>query len=158
MGRKRASLKKKTAARPAAKKRSPAKKPAKKSSAKRNATVAVDAATLREELQEARAELARIAGEENHARRDLEAQVSAARAVEERLRNELEAMRVDLRTALADLEIARADQARTEGKLLQALRELRGVRESERLAAHASADIRDKLLDLEREIEELRNK
>jgi len=156
MARKRAPLKKKTAVRPSARKKSVAKKPARKSSLKRSATVSVDASTLGEELQEARAELVRIAGEENHARRDLESQVSAARTVEERLRNELEAMRMDLRTALADLEIARADHARAEGKLLDTLRELQGVRESERLAAHSSADIRDRLLDLERELEALR--
>src|SRR4051812_38934039 len=158
MARKRAPLKKKTAVRPAARKKSAAKKPANKSSLKRSATVSMDASTLREELQEARAELARIAGEENHARRDLEAQVSAARTVEERLHNELEAMRMDLRTALADLEISRADQVRVEGKLLDMMRELQSVRESERLATHASADIRDRLLDLERELEELRRK
>jgi chromosome segregation ATPase len=116
----------------------------------------VDRVALEEELAEARAQLARIASEENSARRDLETQVSIARSVEERLTRELEALRVDLRTALADLEIARADHQRAETKLLDALRTLAEVRESERLATHASADARERLVDLGREIDRLR--
>jgi hypothetical protein len=155
MARKVAMKKKKPAARKMSPKQAAVKKPKKKSGSKRTSPISNDAAAVREELAEARAELARIAGEENHARRDLEAQVSAARSIEDRLRNELEAMRVDLRTALADLEIARADHARAEGKLLDTMRELQSERVNERLAAHASADIRDRMLDLEREIERL---
>ena len=63
---------------------------------------------LQEELQAALGELARIASDENSARRDLEAQISAARSREDALRRELEAVRMDLRVALADLEIARS--------------------------------------------------
>ena len=59
-------------------------------------------ASLREELSAARAELARIASEESHARHELEKRVSSAASLEERLRAELEAVRLDLRTALAD--------------------------------------------------------
>lgn len=115
-----------------------------------------DRGALVEELDEARAQLARIAGEENNARRDLQAQVSRGRTVEESLRRELQAMRIDLRTALADLEISRADHARAEAKLLEALHELRAARESERLAAHATGDMRDRLLDAEQENERLK--
>ena len=116
-----------------------------------------EVSTLKEELAEARAELARIANVENVARRDLETQSSLGRTVEERLRSELEALRVDLRTALADLEIARADHQRSEMKLIEAIRELTTARENERLAAHSSADARDRLLDLERENKRMRD-
>ena len=135
-----------------------ARKPAPKKSPKRiRATLStIDIDELKEELAVARAELARIAGEENHARRDLESQVWRGRTVEERLRDELEATRVDLRTALADLEIARADHQRAEAKLLEAQRELAAARESERLAAHSTADARDRQLDLEQENARLR--
>ncbi|MFI5290031.1 MAG: hypothetical protein ACHQ17_10300, partial [Polyangia bacterium] len=101
--------------------------------------------TLREELAEARAELARIASGENSARRDLEARVSAASSLEERLRAEQEALRVDLRTALADLEIARADLNRAVERAQAALRETADARESERLATHASDAAREQL-------------
>jgi hypothetical protein len=117
----------------------------------------MDEATLKEELVEARTELARLASGENSARRNLEAQSSLGRSVEERLRAELEAMRVDLRTALADLEISRADHRRSEAKLIEAIRELSTARENERLAAHASADSRDRQLDLERENQRMKD-
>jgi chromosome segregation ATPase len=115
-----------------------------------------DLTTVREELAEARAELARIASGENTARRDLEARVSAASSVEERLRAELEEMRMDLRTALAELEITRADQERAESRLGALVTELDGLRESERLATHASTDAGERLRDLRGENETLR--
>jgi hypothetical protein len=145
---------KKTPNKPAAKKPAAKKLTAKK----RLPFLAVDdMATLKEELGEARAELARIASGDNSARRNLEAQSSLGRTVEERLRAELEAMRTDLRTALADLEIARADQLRAEAKLIDGIRELQAARENERLATHASADARDRLLDLERENQRMKD-
>jgi hypothetical protein len=124
---------------------------------KRLPFLAVDEiATIKEELAEARAELARIANVEVSARRDLETQSSLGRSLEERLRAELEAVRVDLRTALADLEIARADHQRSETKLIDVVRELATAHLNERQAAHAAADARDRQLDLERENERLR--
>lgn len=115
-----------------------------------------DVATLREELVEARAELARIASEENTARRVLEAKISAAESLEARLRAELEAVRVDLRTALADLEIARADSQRAEAKVEQARRDLAELRESEKISAHAADAAREQLVELRQEVERLR--
>jgi chromosome segregation ATPase len=148
---------KKASPKRAAKRPKAKKKPTPKRTAKPTAKASADdLATLREELDEARAELARIATEENSARRTLEMQSSLGRSVEERLRAELEAIRTDLRTALADLEIAQADHDRAESKLIEAVRELSTARENERLAAHASADARDRLLDLERENQRLR--
>jgi hypothetical protein len=147
------------AARPTAKaKAKPAKKP---SAAPRVKTpppliTADELATLREELAEARAELARIASEENVCRRDLEAQVSVAQSVEERTKDELEAMRTELRTALADLEIAHAGEARYESRLLLLAREVGELKEAERRAAHASVDASERLLGLQAENEALR--
>jgi chromosome segregation ATPase len=112
--------------------------------------------TLREELAEARAELARIASGENSARRDLEARVSAASSLEERLRAEQEALRVDLRTALADLEIARADLNRAVERAQAALRETADARESERLATHASDAAREQLATVRAQLERTR--
>jgi hypothetical protein len=132
-------------------------KPKSRATPKTSVSAVDELREVKEELAEARAELARIAGEENHARRDLVTQVSLGRSVEERLRDELEAVRIDLRTALADLEIARADHQRAEAKLLDALREASTARENERLASHASADTRDQLLDLQRENERLQH-
>ncbi len=134
----------------------PKAKPKAKPRAKPAARASEELTTLREELDEARAELARIASGENTARRDLESRSSSARSFEERLRLELEAMRVDLRTALADGEITRADQARAEHKLQLTLAELDGSRESERLATHASTNARERLHDIRAENETLR--
>jgi hypothetical protein len=107
-------------------------------------------ALLREELEAARRELARIGSVENHARRDLEAQALAQDSVEQRLRAELDAVKLDLRTALAELEIARAAEARAVERAVRLGRELEEARASERRAQHALDVARDQLVDLQR--------
>ena len=155
------SQKSKQAKRPPAGKARPAPKPTPRKVApkrSRASSTSADAiATLREELDEARAELARVASDENVARRDLEARVSSAHSVELRLRQELEALHVDLRTALADLEIVRADRMRAEHKIEAAARDSADARESERLATHASDHARDQMLELRDELDKLRH-
>ncbi len=103
----------KRATKPAAKKQRPSLKTPRravvlKAPAMKAARIGEQVNLLQEELQAALGELARIASDENSARRDLEAQVSAARSREDALRRELEAVRMDLRVALADLEITRS--------------------------------------------------
>jgi DNA repair exonuclease SbcCD ATPase subunit len=107
-------------------------------------------ALLREELEAARRELARIGSVENHARRDLEAQALAQDSVEQRLRAELDAVKLDLRTALAELEIARAAEARAVERAMRLGKELEEARASERRAQHALDVARDQLVDLQR--------
>ena len=143
--------------RAAPKKRAPAKKPAKRSPAPRRASANdEDLAIALEELEEAHTELARIALDENTAKRQLESKVSAAVSTEERLRREMEEIRVDLRTALADLEIERAATARERERVLQLQHDLAEARESERLAAHASDRAREQTEALKAELEKLR--
>jgi len=113
-------------------------------------------AELREELEAARGELARIASEENHWRRDLDARITAQSTVEERLSAELEAVRIDLRTALAELEIAHANERRADQRLGIATRELAEAREAERRAEHASDSALDELHRLRAEVARLR--
>lgn len=148
-----ASKKSKKSPRP--KKRAATKRPAKRATARRSATDE-DLAIALEELEAAHTELARIASGENTAKRELEANVSAAVSTEERLRREMEAMRVDLRTALADLEIERAATARERERVLQLQHDLAEARESERLAAHASDRAREQTEALKAELEKLR--
>jgi chromosome segregation ATPase len=114
-----------------------------------------DLSALREELDAARAELARIASDENHWRRDLDAQISAQSTHHERLRGELEAVRIDLRTALAELEIARANEKRAEQRFITATRELSEAREAERRAEHASDSVQDELHQLRNQVQSL---
>jgi hypothetical protein len=111
---------------------------------------------LIEELGAARQELRRIASEENQIRRELEAALSNERNATERMRQELEAVRLDLKTALADLEISR-NEAQREGTRAQTLtRELAASRETQRLAEHAANTTREELFELRRELERLR--
>jgi hypothetical protein len=115
------------------------------------------AATLREELQEARAELARLALGENLARRRLQDESSTACSVEQRLREELEALHVDLRTAQAELEIAHAGRLRAVLKADSVANAAQAALEAERLASHASDHVRDRMLTLRGEIDRLRH-
>jgi hypothetical protein len=141
----------------APKKRAAPKKPATRAPAPRRASANdEDLAIALEELEEAHAELARIASGENTAKRELESKVSAAVSTEERLRREMEEIRVDLRTALADLEIERAATARERERVLQLQRDLAEARESERLASHASDRAREQTEALKAELEKLR--
>jgi len=107
-------------------------------------------ALVREELEAARRELARIGSVENHARRDLESQALAQDSVEERLRAELEAVKLDLRTALAELEITRAAEARAVERAHRLTEELDEARASERRAQLALDSARDQLVELQR--------
>jgi hypothetical protein len=115
-----------------------------------------DLAFALEELEAAHSELARIASDENVARRELEAKGSAATTTEERLRHELDALHVDLRTALADLEIARAQAARERDQAQKLAHELAESREYERLATHAGDRAREESAALKAELEKLR--
>ncbi len=141
-----------------AKKRKVAKikrQPVKRKPVKSARAAAEDFAGLLEELEAARGELARIATDENHWRRDLDARISAQSAAEERLRGELEAVRVDLRTALAELEIARANEKRAEQRFITATRELAEAREGERRAEHASDAAQEELHQLRNQVQSL---
>jgi chromosome segregation ATPase len=111
---------------------------------------------LIEELGAARQELKRLAREENAVRRELEATLSNERNAGDRLRGELEAVRLDLKTALADLEISRSESQR-EGARAQALaRELSSALEAQRMAEHAANSTREQLYQLKRETDRLR--
>jgi chromosome segregation ATPase len=65
-----------------------------------------------EELGEARIELSRLGHEMTAAHRQLEDHKLSSASARDNLRSELDAVRVDLKTALAELEIARADRER----------------------------------------------
>jgi chromosome segregation ATPase len=65
-----------------------------------------------EELQEARTELSRLGHAVTASHRELEDQKLSATSAQSNLRAELAAVRTDLKTALAELEIARADRER----------------------------------------------
>lgn len=65
-----------------------------------------------EELDVAREELSRLGHAMTAAHRQLEDERLSARSARENLRAQVEAMRTDLKTALAELEIARADRER----------------------------------------------
>jgi chromosome segregation ATPase len=65
-----------------------------------------------EELEVARAELSRLGHAMTAANREREEQRLSAKSARDNLSAQLEAMRTDLKTALAELEIARADRER----------------------------------------------
>jgi chromosome segregation ATPase len=65
-----------------------------------------------EEVEVARVELSRLGHEMTAAHRQLEEQRLSAKSARDNLNAQLEAMRTDLKTALAELEIARADRER----------------------------------------------
>ena len=139
---------------PAAKKK-PQPAPKTRKAPRRKVTLSGDELLI-EELAAARTELKRVAQEENDVRRELEASLSNERNGGDRLRAELDAVRLDLKTALADLEIARAE-AQREGTRAQTLaRELSGALEGQRLAEHAANSTREELFALRRELERLR--
>jgi hypothetical protein len=131
-----------------------AKRP-KKTVATRTATAAAggsELALVQEELEAARRELARIGSVENRARRNLAAQALEQDSVEERLLEELEAVKVDLRTALAELEIARGAQARAEERAARAVDEAEQAHTAERRAQLALDAVRDQLVEARREL------
>jgi predicted nucleic acid-binding Zn-ribbon protein len=70
-----------------------------------------------EEVAEARSELSRLGHELTAAHRELEDRKLSSGSAEENLRAELEAVRNDLKEALAELEISRNEVARLRGKL-----------------------------------------
>lgn len=72
-----------------------------------------------EELVEARLELARLGHELSLAHRELENRKLSSGSAEDNLRAELGAVRTDLKTALAELEISRNEVERLRGKLAQ---------------------------------------
>ncbi len=111
---------------------------------------------LREELTAARHELKSLAHADNILRRELEATLSNERNATDRLRAELGAVRLDLKTALAELEIARADAQRESARALAQGREMTAAMEAQRLAEHASTSTREQLYELRRENDRLR--
>ncbi len=117
---------------------------------------AEDARELREELEAARTELSRIASAENSAKRELEARRSGLSSAETNIRAELEAVRLDLKTALAELEIARAEIARSDGKLQHAQRTEVEATESARQALHVSENFRDQTHSMKTDLERVR--
>lgn len=72
-----------------------------------------------EELVVARQELSRLGHELTLAKRDLENRKLSSGSAQEHLRSELAAVRTDLKTALAELEISRNEVERLRGKLAQ---------------------------------------
>ena len=70
-----------------------------------------------EELTEARAELSRLGHALSAAHRELQDRQLSSGSAEEHLRAELEAVRTDLKTALAELEISRNEVQRLRAKL-----------------------------------------
>ncbi len=72
-----------------------------------------------EELVAARQELSRLGHELTLAKRDLENRKLSSGSAQENLRAELAAVRTDLKTALAELEISRNEVERLRGKLAQ---------------------------------------
>jgi hypothetical protein len=141
---------------PQAKKQKPA--PAKKKPAPKRAkrvTLSGDELLI-EELGFARQELKRVANESSAARRELEASLSTERNASERMFSELEAVRIDLKTALADLEIARTEAQREGARAQGFQRELAASLEGQRLAEHAATATREQLYELRREYDRLR--
>ena len=72
-----------------------------------------------EELVAARQELSRLGHELTLAKRDLENRKLSSGSAQEHLRSELAAVRTDLKTALAELEISRNEVERLRVKLAQ---------------------------------------
>jgi chromosome segregation ATPase len=138
------------------KKPPPKKRAATKKAAKRRPSASSPDELLREELTFARQELKRVATAENVVKRELEAALSNERNANDRLRAELDAVRLDLKTALADLEIARREMHRETARALALGREMAAAQEAQRLAEHAATSTREQLYELRREAERLR--
>ncbi|HWE31130.1 MAG TPA: hypothetical protein VHB97_24145 [Polyangia bacterium] len=86
-----------------------------------------DAERLREameELTEARTELSRLGHEMTTAHRQIEDNRLSSASAREHLRSELNAVRTDLKTALAEAEIARIDRERTAAHAQKRIHEL----------------------------------
>lgn len=77
-----------------------------------------------EELAEARAELSRLGHEVTAAHRQIEDHRLSSASARENLRAELNAVRTDLKTALAEAEIARIDRERTVAQSQRRIHEL----------------------------------
>ncbi|MDB4970638.1 MAG: hypothetical protein JWN44_6327 [Myxococcales bacterium] len=77
-----------------------------------------------EEVAEARTELSRLGHAMTTANRELEEHRLSSASAREHLRSELNAVRVDLKTALAELEIARADRERIANHAQRRIHEL----------------------------------
>jgi hypothetical protein len=77
-----------------------------------------------EELSEARVELSRLGHAMTAAHRQIEDNRLSSASAREHLRSELVAVRTDLKTALAELEIARANSERIAGHAQRRIHEL----------------------------------
>ncbi len=77
-----------------------------------------------EELGEARVELSRLGHAMTAAHRQIEDDRLSAASARENLRHELNAVRTDLKTALAEAEIARIDRERTAAHAQKRIHEL----------------------------------
>jgi len=102
-------------------------KPKKKIQAKARPAVADTEERLREameELAEARVELSRLGHAMTAAHRQIEDDRLSSASARENLRSELNAVRTDLKTALAEGEIARIDRERTAATAQRRIHEL----------------------------------
>ncbi len=77
-----------------------------------------------EELTEARTELSRLGHAMTAAHREIEDNRLSSASARDNLRAELNAVRTDLKTALAEAEIARADRERIAGSAQRRIHEL----------------------------------
>ncbi|HEX9105086.1 MAG TPA: hypothetical protein VF997_22900 [Polyangia bacterium] len=77
-----------------------------------------------EELGEARGELSRLGHAMTAAHRQIEDNRLSSASAREHLRSELNAVRTDLKTALAEAEIARIDRERTAAQAQRRIHEL----------------------------------
>ncbi len=91
-----------------------------------------------EELVEARAELSRLGHGITAAHRQIEDDRLSAASARENMRSELSAVRTDLKTALAEAEIARADRERIAAHAQKRIHELEA----------ALASLRDEVAEL----------
>jgi chromosome segregation ATPase len=97
--------------------RAPTKKPKKKPTAKRAIPLAEKFREAMEELEVAREELSRLGHAMTAANRELEEHKLSAKSARDNLSAQLEAMRADLKLALAELEIARTDREQLRKRL-----------------------------------------
>ena len=106
-----------------------------------------------EELEVALDELRRLSTELVSTRRELNDEWSSGRGVEGTLRSQLDAIRVELKTARAELEIAQANTRRAETRLEAAAEAEVRARQAQREAEHAADRARDELIRPRREVD-----
>lgn len=106
------------------KKQPPARKPVRRAARPRALPLHEKLREAMEELDVAREELSRLGHAMTAAHRELEDERLSGKSSRENLRAQVEAMRTDLKTALAELEIARADRERIASTAQKRIHEL----------------------------------